>query len=81
VVESLDFADSLDLEMLHISVGIRIYPWSPLARLAVEEGFVFPEHDLLHPCFYIRPGLNALIREEVTRRYGPQSIGRLIARR
>jgi len=80
-VESLDFADSLDLEMLHVSVGIRIYPRTPLARLAVEEGMVSPQDDLLRPRFCVRPGLDGFIREEVTRRYGPEAIGRPIVRR
>lgn len=63
VDESLAFARSLDLDMLHISVGIRMYPHTPLARLAVEEGVVAPDDDLLIPRFYIRPGLEDYIRE------------------
>jgi len=80
-VESLEFADSLNLEMLHVSVGIRIYPRTALARLAVEEGVLSPNDDLLRPRFYIRPGLAEWIREEVAYRYGPEAIGRPIARR
>ncbi len=57
VEESLAFARSLGLEMLKVSVGIRLYPHTPLARQAVEEGVVSPEDDLLVPRFYIRPGL------------------------
>ena len=63
VDESLAFARSLDLEMLKVSVGIRLYPHTPLARLAVEEGVVSPEDDLLMPRFYIRPGLEDYIRK------------------
>jgi radical SAM superfamily enzyme YgiQ (UPF0313 family) len=63
VHESLAFARSLGLEMLKVSVGIRLYPHTPLARLAVEEGVVSPEDDLLVPRFYIRPGLEDYIRE------------------
>jgi radical SAM superfamily enzyme YgiQ (UPF0313 family) len=80
-VESMDFADSLDLETLHVSVGIRIYPRTALARLAVEEGLLSPDDDLLRPRFYVRPGLAEVVREEVARRYGPEAIGRPIARR
>ncbi|HYL81877.1 MAG TPA: radical SAM protein, partial [Candidatus Acidoferrum sp.] len=36
--ESLAFADSLHLDQLRITVGIRIYPGTPLARTAVQEG-------------------------------------------
>jgi radical SAM superfamily enzyme YgiQ (UPF0313 family) len=57
VDESLAFARSLGLEMLKVSVGIRLYPHTPLARQAVEEGVVSPGDDLLVPRFYIRPGL------------------------
>ena len=63
VDESLAFARSLGLEMLKVSVGIRLYPHTPLARLAVEEGVVFSEDDLLVPRFYIRPGLEDYIRQ------------------
>jgi radical SAM superfamily enzyme YgiQ (UPF0313 family) len=62
VDESLAFARSLGLEMLKLSVGIRLYPHTPLARQAVEEGVVSPDDDLLVPRFYIRPGLEDYIR-------------------
>lgn len=62
VNESLTFARSLGLEMLKVSVGIRLYPNTPLARQAVEEGVVSPEDDLLVPRFYIRPGLEDYIK-------------------
>ena len=63
VDESLAFARFLDLEMLKVSVGIRLYPHTPLARLAVEEGVVAPEDNLLVPRFYVRPGLEDYIRQ------------------
>jgi radical SAM superfamily enzyme YgiQ (UPF0313 family) len=63
VDESLGFARSLGLEMLKVSVGIRLYPHTPLARRAVEEGVVLPHDDLLVPRFYIRPGLEDYIRQ------------------
>ncbi len=63
VDESLAFARSLGLEMLKVSVGIRLYPHTPLAQQAVEEGVVSPEDDLLVPRFYIRPGLEEYIRQ------------------
>ena len=63
VGESLAFARSLNLEILKVSVGIRLYPHTPLARLAVEEGVVSPEDNLLMPRFYIRPGLEDYIRQ------------------
>lgn len=57
VEESLAFADSLNLEMLKITVGIRIYPRTPLASTALREGLIGPEDDLLFPRFYLVPVL------------------------
>lgn len=68
VAESLTFAESLRLDALNVSVGIRIYPHTPLARIAVEEGLVAAGDDLLRPRFYVRPGLDAPIRESLARR-------------
>ncbi len=63
VDESLAFARSLNLEMLKVSAGIRLYPHTRLARQAVEEGVVSPDDDLLIPRFYIRPELVDYIRQ------------------
>ena len=68
VEESLDFADSLHLEALNISVGIRIYPHTVLAELARKEGIIDAEGTLLHPQFYLRPGLENFIRAALARR-------------
>ena len=63
VEESLAFAHSLDLESLRITVGIRIYPGTPLARRAVAEGVIASESELLVPRFYVAPGLEPWIYE------------------
>jgi radical SAM superfamily enzyme YgiQ (UPF0313 family) len=63
VKESIAFADSLNLEMLSVTAGIRIYPQTPLAKLAVKEGMIEPEDDLLQPRFYMRPELKDFIAE------------------
>jgi radical SAM superfamily enzyme YgiQ (UPF0313 family) len=68
VDESLDFADSLRLEMLHTTIGIRIYPHTPLARQAVAEGMIAPDDDLLRPRFYLQPDLQTCIHEMVESR-------------
>jgi len=57
VKESLAFADSLGLDMLKVTIGIRIYPQTPLAKMAVDEGMIAPDDDLLFPRFYLRPEL------------------------
>ena len=65
VEESLAFASSLHLDTLRITVGIRIYPATPLARRAIEEGIVRPDNDLLLPAFYLAPGLEPWIHERI----------------
>ena len=58
VMESLDFADSLKLDMLKLTTGIRIYPETELAQIACEEGVISAEDDLLTPRFYLAQGLD-----------------------
>jgi radical SAM superfamily enzyme YgiQ (UPF0313 family) len=65
VAESLAFADSLPLDAVKVSAGIRIYPGTPLARLSVEEGVIAPDDDLLHPRFYLAEGLEGWLDETV----------------
>jgi radical SAM superfamily enzyme YgiQ (UPF0313 family) len=65
VEESLAFAESLHLEGLKITVGLRIYPHTPLARTAVQESFVGPGEDLLQPRFYLASALRAWLPRRV----------------
>jgi radical SAM superfamily enzyme YgiQ (UPF0313 family) len=51
--ESIAFAESLELDSLRLSVGIRIYPHTEVARIAEQEGLIKSEQDLLFPKFYI----------------------------
>jgi radical SAM superfamily enzyme YgiQ (UPF0313 family) len=67
VEQSLAFADSLRLDFLKVTVGLRIYPGTPLARRAVDEGAISAEDDLLVPRFYLAPGLEPWIQERVAR--------------
>jgi radical SAM superfamily enzyme YgiQ (UPF0313 family) len=62
---SLRFADSLNLDAMKITIGIRIYPYTALARRAVEDNIVAPDDDLLVPRFYMVPGLGEPLRELV----------------
>lgn len=57
VQESLAFAESLHLDMLKLSTGIRIYPETPLAEVSRREGVVAEDDDLLLPRFYQAKGL------------------------
>jgi len=53
VEESLSFADSLQLDTLKVTVGIRIYPHTTLAKIALNEGLILKEEELLFPTFYV----------------------------
>jgi radical SAM superfamily enzyme YgiQ (UPF0313 family) len=52
VQESLVFADSLNLDSLKITIGIRIYPHTALAKTATDEGLIQTGDNLLNPKFY-----------------------------
>jgi radical SAM superfamily enzyme YgiQ (UPF0313 family) len=57
VEESLSFADSLNLESLKITLGVRIYPDTALAKIAVDEGIISSQNNLFSPRFYLAKGL------------------------
>ena len=65
VNESLEFADSLDLEAMKITIGIRIYPHTSLQQTAIKEGLITADDNLLIPKFYIAKGLEGWLRETV----------------
>jgi radical SAM superfamily enzyme YgiQ (UPF0313 family) len=57
VEESLVFAESLKLDALKITLGVRIYPYTPLAKTALEDRVILSGDDLLFPRFYLAKGL------------------------
>lgn len=65
VEESLAFVDSLQLEVVKITVGIRIYPGTFLAQIAQSEGMISQDDDLLFPRFYVAKGLEDWLPETV----------------
>ena len=66
VEKSLEFADSLNLEGLRTTIGIRIYPGTKLAKSALAEGMIMSEDELLLPHFYLEPNIDPWIRNVVT---------------
>ena len=66
--ESLAFAESLELDALRLSVGIRVYPNTDLARVAEQEGLIRSGQDLLAPTFYVAGELEDWLFETVTAR-------------
>ncbi len=65
VLASLAFADSLELDVLKITTGIRIYPDTALADQALREGVIPHTHGLLFPTFYVTEGLRDWLHEIV----------------
>jgi radical SAM superfamily enzyme YgiQ (UPF0313 family) len=63
VEESLVFADSLGLDALKITSGIRIYPYTPLSKTAIEDGTISSNDDLLFPRFYLVKDLKEWLPE------------------
>ncbi|HMA66563.1 MAG TPA: radical SAM protein [Desulfosalsimonadaceae bacterium] len=67
VQTSLAWADSLELDTMKLTTGIRIYPETALAAAAVSEGITAPDDNLFFPRFYIRPELEGWLQETVGR--------------
>lgn len=67
VEKTLAFVSGLNLDALKITVGIRIYPHTKLAKLAVQDGLIGSDDDLLFPKFYMVKGLEVWLRETVAR--------------
>jgi radical SAM superfamily enzyme YgiQ (UPF0313 family) len=65
VEESLSFADSLPINALKLTIGIRIYPYTSLASTALQEGLISPDDNLLFPKFYMAKDLDPWLRETV----------------
>jgi radical SAM superfamily enzyme YgiQ (UPF0313 family) len=65
VEESLAFAESLHLDLLKVSAGIRIYPKTALAVRAVSEGMIDRDDDLLLPRFYCVPQLREWLPQRI----------------
>lgn len=57
IEKSLAFAEETGFNMLKVTVGIRIYPNTDLRMIAIEQGIISPDDNLLEPRFYITPDL------------------------
>jgi radical SAM superfamily enzyme YgiQ (UPF0313 family) len=68
VLESLAFADSLPLDSVKVSQGIRIYPYTTLAKIAIDEGRIAPDDQLLAPTFYMVREIEQWLAETVKAR-------------
>jgi radical SAM superfamily enzyme YgiQ (UPF0313 family) len=53
VMESLNFAESLDIDSMQVTSGVRIYPYTDLAKTALKQGLISSDDNLLYPKFYM----------------------------
>lgn len=58
VEESLELADSMKLDFLKLTIGIRIYPETKLSEIAREQVIIRQDDNLLYPAFYLSPELD-----------------------
>ncbi|MBN1613478.1 MAG: radical SAM protein [Deltaproteobacteria bacterium] len=65
VEQSIDFADSLPIDGLKVTTGIRIYPETTLSEIARADGTIAPDDDLLHPRFYMAHALRDWLPERI----------------
>ena len=71
VAETLNNIDKLKKTVLFFFFGIRIYPQTPLYAIALEEGKIAAETDLLKPVFYQADEIDlATIERMVSERVG-----------
>ena len=67
VEESLAFADSLKLNAMRLTGGIRIYPDTQLAKTAKDQGVITSKTNLLYPCFYLSRELEEWLPERLNK--------------
>ena len=59
LAETLTFFDDLKPRAVLAFLGIRIYPNTPIHRVAISDGVISEKGDLLFPRFYISPRIGA----------------------
>jgi radical SAM superfamily enzyme YgiQ (UPF0313 family) len=68
--ETIDFIDHFinPADLVYMNAGMRIYPGTPLYRIAVEEGFVKPGVPILKPpAYYYAPELGKARLDQLIR--------------
>lgn len=57
VAEGIANIKALRKAPVFVFLGIRILPGTPLLNLAIRQGIIAPDHDLLTPAYYISPAV------------------------
>jgi lipid biosynthesis B12-binding/radical SAM protein len=58
VLRGIENIRSLKRTVSFITMGLRVLPHTPLARIASREGFLSRNHEFLDPVYYIAPGID-----------------------
>jgi len=53
VTESVELLDRLEVDAVRVSVGLRIFPDCEMYDIALREGFISRNQNLLYPAFYV----------------------------
>jgi len=56
--ETMDNAEKIRFSVFFPYIGMRIYPGTPLHRIAIEKGVISPEDTLLEPTYYLEDGFD-----------------------
>jgi radical SAM superfamily enzyme YgiQ (UPF0313 family) len=67
VEESLAFVEETDPLMVGGEIGMRIYPNTPLAELAMKEGMISESQDLYEPAFYTSKEVEDWLHERLAK--------------
>ena len=65
IEESFQLMDRLDPTAVIAMLGIRIYPGTEMERIALSQGVIRQDSDLIYPHFYISPALGGKLEEIV----------------
>jgi lipid biosynthesis B12-binding/radical SAM protein len=58
VLEGIENIRGMEKTVSFIYMGLRIFPRTPLARIAEREGLLSNDQELLDPVYYIAPGID-----------------------
>ena len=65
--ETFDLMDRCEPTAVIVMCGIRIYPGTPIAQQAREEGLIAPDENLLEPKFHLSPAVRETLLDRVAR--------------
>jgi radical SAM superfamily enzyme YgiQ (UPF0313 family) len=65
VAETIELMDELEPTAVVALTGIRILPGTGMVEIALADGQIDPDDNLLHPRFYISPGLEDQLIERI----------------